>query len=251
MTKKKVSKTRCKPAAGRKAPRAPRKADFDDEDQVLGEIARELDIDRDELAIRNGSSPNGYGVAYMISTHGGRQEWIVMRNDDEFDDAAVEGVKNDLQESPENFEPNVLRSHIDMDRLRRDLSSDLSSSNSDYVSDLDPERFWKEASDRGLDIPDDVQAAIDNGDDPREPTGAEEDEFAEDMTDEQLKDPIGYLEDIYGKEDAQKKAAEIGGIDLDAAAEEAVRVDGAAHFMCSYDGNYDTSPSGFIYWRNN
>ena len=71
------------------------------------------------------------------------------------------------------------------------------------------------------------------------------------MTDEQLKDPIGYLEEIYSKEEAQAKAAEIGGIDLDAAAEEAVRVDGAAHFMCNYDGNYETSPSGFIYWRHN
>ena len=243
MTKRKVSKSH--------KPRTPRKADFDDEDQVLGEIARALDIDRDELTIRNGSSPSGYGDAYTITTHGGHKDWIVMRNDDEFDDAAVEVVKNDLQESPENFEPNFIRSHINMDRLKRDLSHDLSDSNTDYVNDLEPERFWKEASDRGLDIPDDVQASLDAGDDPREPTGAEEDEFAEDMTDEQLKDPIGYLEEIYSKEEAQAKAAEIGGIDLDAAAEEAVRVDGAAHFMCSYDGNYETSPSGFIYWRHN
>ena len=244
MTKKKVSKSHRKP-------RAPRKADFDDEDQVLGEIARALDIDRDELTIRNGSSPSGYGDAYTITTHGGHKEWIVMRNDDEFNAAAVEGVRNDLQESPEIFEPNFLRSHIDMDRLKRDLSSDLSDSNTDYVNDLEPERFWREASDRGLDIPDDVQAALDAGDDPREPTGAEEEEFEEDMTKEQLKDPIGYLEEIYSKEEAQAKAAEIGGIDLDAAAEEAVRTDGAAHFMCSYDGNYETSPSGFIYWRHN
>jgi hypothetical protein len=229
----------------------PRKADFDDEGQVLAEIARELDIDRDELTIRGGSSPNGHGDAYTIAIHGGHKEWIVMRDDDEFDADAVEGVKNDLQESPGNFEPNFLRSHIDMDRLRRDLSSDLSDSNSNYVSDLAPERFWKEASDRGLDIPDDVRAAIDNGDDPREPTGAEEDEFAEDMTNDQLKDPIGYFEEIYGLEEALAKAAEIGGIDLDAAAEEAVRTDGAAHFMCGYDGDYSTSPSGFIYWRTN
>ena len=244
MTMRKISKSRLKP-------RAPRKADFDSEDQVLREIARELDIDRDELDIRFGSPPNGYGEAYTISIHGGHKEWIVMRNDDEFDAASEEGVKNDLQESPENFEPNFLRSHINMDRLRRDLSSDLSDSNTDYVNDIEPERFWKEASDRGLDIPDDVQAALDNGDDPREPTGPEEEEFEEDMTNEQLKDPIGYLEEIYGREDAQKKAAEIGGIDVDAAAEEAVRVDGAAHFMCSYDRNYETSPSGFIYWRHN
>ena len=244
-TKKKIPRTHRRPT------RSPRKAGFDNEDDILREIARELDIDRDELDIRRGSPPNGYGDAYTISIHGGHKEWIVMRDDNEFDASAVDSVKNDLQESPEIFEPNFLRHHIDMDRLRRDLSSDLAGSNSDYVNDLDPSRFWEEAPSHGIDIPDDVQAALDSGDDPREPTGAEEDEFAEDMTDEQLKDPIGYLEEIYSKEEAQAKAAEIGGIDLDAAAEEAVRVDGAAHFMCSYDGNYDTSPSGFIYWRNN
>ena len=84
MTMRKISKSRLKP-------RAPRKADFDSEDQVLREIARELDIDRDELDIRFGSPPNGYGEAYTISIHGGHKEWIVMRNDDEFDDAFMMG----------------------------------------------------------------------------------------------------------------------------------------------------------------
>jgi hypothetical protein len=254
MAKKKIPASRRRPSAKAAASRKPRKpcvADFDDEDQVLGEIARELDIDRDEIIIKGGACPNGYGNGYHLLTHGGGKEWFVMRNDDEFEEAAVEGVKNDLQESPESFEPNFIQHHIDMNRLRLNLSSDLSDSNTDYVTDLEPERFWRETSDRGLDIPDDVQAALDAGDDPREPTGAEEEKFEEDMTNEQLKDPIRYLEDIYGREDAQKKAAEIGGIDVDAAAEEAVRVDGAAHFMCSYDGNYETSPSGFIYWRHN
>ena len=251
MTKKKISKAHRKPAARRTSPRMSRKANFDDDDQVLAEIARVLDFDKDELTIKNGSAPNGHGNAYTVSTHGGNKEWIVMRDDDEFDAAAVEGVKDDLQESPENFEPNFIRHHIDMDKLRRELSSDLSSSNADYVSDLEPSRFWEEAPGHGLDIPDDVQAALDAGDEPREPTSREEEEFEEDMTRDQLKDPIGYLEDIYDREEAQKKAAEIGGIDVDSAAEEAVRIDGAAHFMCHYDGNYETSPSGFIYWRNN
>ena len=254
MAKKKIPVARRRPSAKAAAPRKPRKprvADFDDEDQVLGEIARELDIDRDEIIIKGGASPNGYGNGYHLLTHGGGNEWFVMRNDDEFEEAAVEGVKNDLQESPESFEPNFIRNHIDMDRLRRDLSSDLSSSNEDYVSGLEPSRFWEEAPGHNIDIPDDVQAALDSGEEPREPTGGEQEEFEEDMTNEQLKDPIGYLEDIYGKEDAQKKAAEIGGIDVDAAAEEAVRLDGAAHFMCNYDGNYETSPSGFIYWKHN
>ena len=254
MARKKIPASRRRPTSKTAAPRKPHKprvVDFDDEDMVLSEIAKELDIDRDELVIKNGSSPNGHGDAYTITAHGGRQEWIVMRDDDEFEAAAVEGVKNDLQESPENFEPNFLRNHIDMDRLRRDLSYDLSNSNADYVSNLEPSRFWEEAPGHNVDIPDDVQAALDSGEEPRKPTDAEEEEFEEDMTSEPLKDPIGYLEEIYSREEAQAKAAEIGGIDVDAAAKEAVRVDGAAHFMCNYDGNCETSPSGFIYWRHN
>ena len=48
------------------------------------------------------------------------------------------------------------------------------------------------------------------------------------------------------------RIALIGGIDVDKAAEEAVSTDGAAHFLCSYDGNYDlTKPSGFVVWRHN
>jgi hypothetical protein len=253
VTKKKISRASRKPSKrlAPRPPRKPRKVDFDDEDKVLREIARELDIDKDGLSIKGSSSPNGYGSAYIIETHGGHMQWIVMRDDDEFEAAAVEQVKNDLQESPENFDPNFIQSHINMDRLKRDLSYDLSNSNSDYVTELDPERFWEEAGRRGLAIPDDVQTAINDGEDLRKPTGSEEETFEENMTSEQLQDPIGYLEEIYGREDAQKKAAEIGGIDTDAAAEEAVRSDGAAHFMCGYDGNYETSPSGFIYWRHN
>lgn len=253
MTKKKTPKTHKTPA---KTPRHPRKADFNrgffqDELAVLREIAEALDIDKDELDIKYGSSPNGYGDAYTIATHGGRQEWIVMRDEDEFDSAAVEGVKNDLQESPENFEPNFIQSHIDIDCLRNELHSDVSGSNTDYASEIGAGRFWEEAPDHGIDIPDDVQTALDKGEDPRKPTSAEIDAFEEDMTEQQLRYPIKYLEEIFGTEESQKKAAEIGRINIDAAAEEAVRTDGAAHFMCSYNGNYSTSPSGFIYWRHN
>jgi hypothetical protein len=254
MTKKKTTTSRHRTATRKtvaRSPRHPRKADFDDMEAVRKEIAKILDIEEYDLSIKNGSTPNGHGEAYTVSTRGGHKQWIVMRDDDEFEAAAVDGVKDDLNESPENFDPNFIRGHIDMYRLRHDLSPDVSSSNTDYVADLDPSRFWDEAPGHGIDIPDDVQASLDAGDEPREPTGEEEEEFEEDMTREQLKDPMGYLEDIYGREDAQGKAMEIGSIDVDAAAEEAVRIDGAAHFLCSYDGNHETSPSGFIYWRHN
>ena len=62
---------------------------------------------------------------------------------------------------------------------------------------------------------------------------------------------MDYLEDIYGKGDAVKQAIEIAGIDIDAAAEDAVDTDGAAHFLSSYDGNSYTTKGGLVYWRTN
>ena len=229
----------------KKTPRKPLKVSFDDEAGVLKEIAKELDIDKCDLDIRRGSAPNGYGDAYEISTRGGR-EWIVMKDDDEFEAAALQGVKNDLDENPENFEPSFIESHIDMKHLRDELHADCLSGAMDYASEIGDRRFWQEAGRRGIEEPE-----PDEDGDVRSPTDEEIESFAEDMVSDQLKDPMEYLNDIFGREDAVKKAIEIAGIDIKAAAKEAVSTDGAAHFMCGYDGNYNTSPSGFIYWRHN
>jgi hypothetical protein len=75
--------------------------------------------------------------------------------------------------------------------------------------------------------------------------------FAEIQTKNRLSDPMEYLEDIYGKEDAVKQAIKIAGIDIDAAAEEAVNVDGPAHFLSSYDGSSYNTKNGLVYWRRN
>jgi hypothetical protein len=270
--------------------------DFDDEDSVLGEMARALDIDPDELKIKESHLGHfGAGTVYEItirgSTHG--KEWNVVADEDQAHELAVAIVKQDLEEEPGNFNQSFIESHIDMDRLRRDLESDLQNSNEEDLREMSSDDLWKEASREGLDekwtvswdSPDgkgtlsDTFAsesdAIDAGEDwKREAVAANEDEdydesdfdysteaaepddsdieqIATSRTEEQLKDPIGYLEDIYGKEDAIKKAIEIAGIDEDAAAEEAVQSDGAAHFLSSYDGNSYTTEAGLVYWRVN
>ena len=291
-TKKTVKKT---PA------RAPRKADFDDEDAVLREVARQLDIPADELSIKRGSSPNGYGDAYVVSVghsrkgaseaRGGRgggvgpavpgggtgKEWYVMRDEDEFEDAAVEGTKQSIEDEPESF-GQFLEEYINLDRLRRDLHSDVQNSNYESLADeakQHPMEFLKE---HNIDIPEPTDKQVQNwakaeektaddihefrqqdaenqwlnyGDDPEVDDSIIE-QLAESLTNEQLRDPIGYLEDIYGKEQATAQAMKIAGIDTAKAAKDAVRYDGAAHFMCGYDGNYDTTkPSGFVVWRHN
>jgi hypothetical protein len=56
--------------------------DFDDEDAVLAEMARELDVDPDELKIRDDRS--GFSVqAYEITIRGGgHKEWKVVADED-------------------------------------------------------------------------------------------------------------------------------------------------------------------------
>jgi hypothetical protein len=220
--------------------------DFDDEDAVLADIGEALDIDPDELKIRDDRS--GFSVqAYEIMIKGGKQkEWKVVASEDDERELALEIVKQDLDESPENFNQDFIEQHIDMDRLRRDLESDVQSGNEERLRDERPNDFWKEYERAGFDAPEE-----DEDGEREDPDDSHIEELAQSITDEELKDPMSYLDDIYGKEDAVKKAIEIAGIDIDAAAEDAVDTDGPAHFLSSYDGNSSTTKGGLVYWRTN
>jgi hypothetical protein len=269
--------------------------DFDDEDAVLEEMSKALDIDVEELNIKESHLGDfGAGTVYEITIRGGgHKEWNVVADSDQERELAIEIVKQDLDEQPEIFEQSFIESHIDTDRLRRDLESDVQNERYEYLNDMSPEDFWKEASREGLDekwivewdSPDgkgklsetftSEDDAISAGEDwKREAVAANQDEdfdesdfdyyveaaepddsdiqdLAERMATDLLKDPMEYLEDIYGKEDAVKQAIRIAGIDIDAAAEEAVDTDGAAHFLSSYDGNSYETDGGLVYWRHN
>jgi hypothetical protein len=283
MAKKTPTKSRKSPkTAPRKtiAKRAPRKVDFDDKETVLKEVCKELDIDPSDCQIRMGSAPNGYGSAYTIS-EGRHAEYIVMENEEDFEAAAREGVENDLRDEPSNFNSNFIESHIDLNKLRDALHSDVSDSNFDSLQDEADRHPMKFLQDNNLDIPspsekqlrDCAEVASDDeksadaiyaellekdpedqwdaiGEEP-EVSNSDLTDVANDMATAQLRDPLEYLVDIYGRQEAPKKAIEIAGIDVEKAADEAVSTDGAAHFMCGYDGNYDTTKSGFIVWRHN
>jgi hypothetical protein len=110
---------------------------------------------------------------------------------------------------------------------------------------------WKDWEREGLDLPEDVyeEGEEDDGD-PRAPTQREAEELAEKQVEVELEDPMRYLEDIYGG-DASAKAIEIAGIDIDAAADDAVDTDGWEHFLARYDGNSYETGSGLVYWRVN
>jgi len=222
--------------------------DFNDEDEVLAEMAKELDIELDQLRISEDRGLRGFrtGTVYRIETSGGHKEWNVVEDDDQAEELALAIVKQDLEEEPGNFVQSWLEQHIDTKQLARDLEDDVMESNRDYARDIDADRFWKEYEEAGFDAPEEDE----DGDRP-DPEEEQIEELAESMTAEQLKDPMQYLEDIYGKEDAVKKAIEIAGFDIDEAAQDAVDTDGVGHFLSHYDGETYETKSGFVYWRVN
>lgn len=225
--------------------------DFDDEDAVLAEMAEALDIDAEELRIKDSHLTDfGAGTVYQITIRGGgHKEWYVVADSDQERELAIEIVKQDLDDQPEIFNQSFIEQHIDTDRLRRDLESDVVSMRIDDLTDMAdrrPDDFWREYENEGFDAPEEDE----EGERP-EPTHNEIEELAQKQAEEQLRDPMAYLEDIYGREDATKEAIRIAGIDIDAAAEDAVDTDGAAHFLSSYDGQSYETPGGLVYWRHN
>ena len=217
--------------------------DFDDEDAVLAEVAKDLGDDPDDCSIEEerGLTSFGEGVVYRVSCGG--TEYCVAESDEAAYDLAKAVVTQDLENEPEIFNKDFIESHINMDRLRRDLHNDVRDMAEEDLREMSDSEFWRTANNY-IEVPEED----DEGDMP-DPEDYIED-VAEKVAEERLKDPMDYLEDIYGDE-AAAKAIEIAGIDVDAAAEDAVDTDGWQHFLSRYDGNSRETSSGFVYWREN
>ena len=228
-----------------------RRVDFDDENAVLKEVAKAIDLPWDQLKIREHRGFTGFGVGtvYEITHAWSHSSYAVAENEEVADDLATEIVKQDLEESPENFNRDFIEQHIDTKALKQSLMSDVTDIRIEDLTDeaeRRPDDFWKQYEAEGWDAPEENEEG-----ERREPTQSEIEELAEKMAEDQLSDPMAWLEDIYGKEDAVKKAIEIAGLDIEEAAKEAVGADGAGHFLSSYDNNTNVTPSGLVYWRQN
>lgn len=237
-------------AAKRKA----RPVDFDDEESVLAEVAADLGYEPEDLKIEEDRGFTGFGEGTVYRIESGNKEWMVAENDEQSRALAIAVVTQDLEQEPEIFNKDFLESHIDKERLARDLRSDVHSERYDYLSDLgsrNPDEFWELAEGEGMTVPD--RETDEDGDDLelREPTSGEVDELADKLTDELMRDPMAYLADIYGDKEAVEQAIKIAGIDITAAAEDAVDTDGEGHFLSHYDGHMHDTPAGLVYWRTN
>jgi hypothetical protein len=239
-------------AAKKKTTKKAKKGNFDNENEVLYEVALDLDIDPDELKIEE--SQNGFdtGTVYRIYIRGSRtgsKEWIVVRDSDQERELAIEVVTQDLKQEPEIFEENFIEPHINTDRLRLYLESDVLNNNIKTLQNRSNNEFWDEYEQEGFDLPEEIADYV--GDDPPEPNQKQIEKLAKKQTKDQLRYPMSYLKDIYGPEDAVAQAIKIAGIDVESAAEDAVDTDGPAHFLADYDGKSHETKSGFVYWRAN
>jgi hypothetical protein len=227
------------------------KIDYDDEDAVLEEVARALDEDPDDLRIEEDRGLTGFGegTVYSVTTRGGRKEWQVVENDDQERALALAVVQQDLEEEPEIFNRDFIERHIDKDKLRSELHSDALDMRIEELSEMSPDDFWREWENEGFEFPE-YTMTDDERDEMMDPDDGDVETLAEKQIDAQLRDPMQYLEEIYGDE-AAAKALEIAGFAIAAAAEDAVDTDGPAHFLARYDGQSHTTRSGLVYWRSN
>ena len=67
----------------------------------------------------------------------------------------------------------------------------------------------------------------------------------------QLEDPDASTSKTSTARGRRQGAIEIAGIDIDAAADDAVDTDGWEHFLARYDGKSHETDSGLVYWRVN
>lgn len=293
------------------AKKKPKSFDFSDDDAIRAVMARELDVDPDEIEIEESTLASfNVGDAKSISL-GGNKEWTVVPDDDTAEKIALAVVNQDLESEPEIFNRDFIKSHIDQEKLKKWVYD--AAMEDDYAADIasdDAERFWKEAEqwfdldelrqkeadkiskdvsevfrrayeahpDKGMDDALALQSARQDASDevPRGVTGDFDDEaltFTADVDDDiplpddvprkyidqlreaiaedKAKNPMAFFEDIYGRDEAAKHAIDAVGIDIDAAAKEAVHVDGWQHFLARYDGESYETKEGLVWWRDN
>lgn len=180
-------------------------------------------------------------------------EWTIYKDDDTAEKTAIEQVTRDLNDEPDLFNHDFLERHIDLDRLKNILLPDKD--------------FRNEFSECYGDDDEQVDYLIKKGlldeDDFFTPKGARRkmspkrerlkekaiDEWAEEQ--EKDFDPMDWLRDIYGRDEAFKEAIKIAGIDEEAAAKDAVNSDGWQHYLARYDGESTELDGGAVAVRTN
>jgi len=254
-----------------------------DADTVQTEMASVLDIPVDDIAV-NEDSDGSFDVSV------GSKTWRVFEDEDAAEAVALERVTDMLNNEPEMFTQSWLQNYMTMsDTDRRILAGEESDNRYSDMGDSELEEAYAREVDSELPVDDadgvsDLEMQIStaegilaNEQDPEtiETLTAQLEELQSDLETakttynydtmrekltekaydevyEALADPVQYFvhdQGIYTEADFLKSG--LVSLDVSDAADAAISEDGWVHFMSSYDGNYDTTPSGFVYFREN
>jgi hypothetical protein len=179
-------------------------------------------------------------------------EYRVFKNEDVAEEMAVEEVREDLEYQPEMFNRDFLMDFVDVDDF---LVLDIENANYDYVKDIEDESNDKYANRL-------IEELVDNGlisenealtTDPTELS----DEFSQDyinlLTSEQIGDDNGvqYFIDNFGEDEFFKIVIDNNLIDFENASQDAVNMDGIAHFLARYDGETIYLDNNVVAYRTN
>jgi hypothetical protein len=180
-------------------------------------------------------------------------EYRVFKTEDDAEEKAIEQVREDMEESPENFNKDFIIGYIDggdffentLNEMNRGYAEDIMSESDDRYTN----RLISEMVDAG--ILDEDDALSENAEEL-----AEEriEDFVNLMTEEQLNEEnngFDYFESNFGKEEAINMVIKNNLIDIDSASRDAVQVDGIAHFLSYYDGETVYLSNDYVAYRTN
>ena len=222
--------------------------DWEDLEEWQQAAAQELEEDLGcQFALKSHDTDS-----FVVSTR--VHNWYqVFRDEDAARQVALDSVREMLRDEPGNFTQTWLEDFINLDRLRRELHNDAR--DDDYWNEEHPDIESKivELIDRGYLDEDPLIGSDENAiavtPEIERMVDEKWEEFIDGYATQQLEDPIAYLEQFEGRDAAIKRAIDMVGIDVDAAAESAINADGWQHFANTYDGNSHDLPGGAVYVR--
>ena len=193
-----------------------------------------------------------YDDDYFLASDGS-EEYLVFEDFDEAHEYAVEDVKSNLESNAEYFQRDWLMGHLEAGNYLRNVYDEW---NMGYATDIMtedddkyPNRLIAEMVQWGIMDSDEAK-----GSDAEEIANDRMEDFVNALTDDQINqgnDGFDYYIDNFGEEEAFKMALENNLIDIEGASEDAVSVDGVAHFISSYDGEEILLDGGSYAYRIN
>lgn len=183
----------------------------------------------------------------------GKHEYRVFQTEEDAEETAIEQVREDLEEYPENFNQDWLMNYIDG---RDFFEESIREMTNGYAEDIKSEsdkryanRLIAEMVEWG--IMDEEEALSGNAE---ELADYYQDDFVNVLTEDKMNegnDGLDYFINNFGEEETYKMVNENNLINIDKASEDAVNVDGIGHFLSSYDGETLYLSNDCVAYRTN